>query len=115
MSTGEHFEMNQGSNEQPNSRDTRAGLLLALCIGVTLAISLGVALDSIPIGIAIGAGVGLSLGMAFSGRRQEPSRPLTIAGVVLLLVGVIVFAVVMSLVRPQWWCDYPILNLVPGC
>lgn len=107
--------MEQTPNEQPNNRDPRAGLLLGLCIGVALGVSLGVALDSIPIGIAIGAGVGVSLGMAFSGRKQEPSRPLTIAGVVLPLEGVIVFAVVMSLVRPQWWCDYPILNLLPGC
>ena len=87
MSTGEDFEMNQGSNEQPNNRDSRSGLLLGLCIGAALGVSLGVALDSIPIGVAIGAGVGVSLGIAFSGQRQEPSRPLTIAGVALLLVG----------------------------
>ena len=107
--------MNQTGNELPKSRDPRAGLLLGLCIGIALGVSLGVALDSIPIGIAIGAGVGVSLAMAFSGQRQEPSRPLTIAGVVLLLVGILVFAVVMSFVLPRWWCDYPITNLLPGC
>ena len=107
--------MSQTADEQPENSDPRAGLLLGLCIGVALGVSLGVALDSIPIGIAIGAGVGASLGMAFSGRRQEPSRPLIIAGVALLFVGIIVFAVIMRLVQPQWWCDYPILNLVPGC
>jgi len=107
--------MNQTPNEQPNSSDPRAGFLLAFCIGIALAISLGAALDSYPIGIAIGAGVGVSLGMAFSGRERESSRPLTIAGVALLLVGIIVLALVMSLVLPHWWCDYPILNLIPGC
>jgi multidrug transporter EmrE-like cation transporter len=107
--------MNQTENGLPKSRDPRAGLLLGLCIGMALGVSLGVALDSIPIGIAIGAGVGVSLAMAFSGQRREPSRPLTIAGVVLLLVGILVFAVLMSLVLPRWWCDYPILNLIPGC
>ena len=107
--------MSQTADGHSNNRDPRAGLLLGLCIGVALGVSLGVALDSIPIGIAVGAGVGVSLAMAFSGKRQEPSRPLTIAGVVLLLVGILVFAVVMSLVLPRWWCDYPILNLLPGC
>jgi multidrug transporter EmrE-like cation transporter len=107
--------MNQSANEQPGSRDPRAGLVLGLCIGVALGISLGVALDSIPIGVAIGVGVGVSLGMAFSGRTQEPSRPLTVAGVALLLVGIIVLALVMSLVLPHWWCGYPVLNLLPGC
>lgn len=107
--------MTQSANEQPNNRDPRAGLLLGLCIGVALGVSLGVALDSIPIGIAIGAGVGVSLAIAFSGRKQEPSRPLTIAGVVLVLIGIIVLAVVMHLVQPQWWCGYPVLNLLPGC
>ena len=107
--------MNERENEQPGSRDRNSRLLLGLCIGIALGVSLGVALDSIPIGIAIGAGVGVSLAMAFSGQRQERSRPLTIAGVALLLVGIIVFAVIMSLVQPLWWCDYPILNLLPGC
>ena len=92
--------MKQTPNDLPKSRDPRAGLLLGLCIGVALGVSLGVALDSIPIGIAIGAGVGASLGMAFSGRRQEPSRPLIIAGVALLFVGIFVFAVIMHLVQP---------------
>jgi multidrug transporter EmrE-like cation transporter len=107
--------MDQRANEQPNNRDPRAGLLLGLCIGVALGISLGVALDSIPIGIAIGAGVGVSLGIAFSGRRQEPSKPMTIAGILLVAVGIVVLAVVMHLIFPQWWCDYPVLNLIPGC
>ena len=52
---------------------------------------------------------------AHSGQRQEPSRLLTIAGVVLLLVGVAVLAILMHLVEPMWWCQYPILNLIPGC
>jgi hypothetical protein len=65
--------------------------------------------------MAIGTGTGVSLGMAFSGRERESSRPLTIAGVALLLVGIIVLGLVMSLVLPHWWCDYPILNLFPGC
>ena len=107
--------MNQIGKEQPSTRDPRAGLLLGLCIGLALGVALGVALGSIPIGIAIGAGIGISLGIAFSGKRREPSRPLTIAGVLLLLVGIVVLALVMHLVLPQWWCDYPILNLVPGC
>jgi len=107
--------MNERENEQPGSRDRNSRLLLGWCIGMALGVSLGVALGSIPIGIAIGAGVGVSLGMAFSGQRQQPSRPLTIAGVVLVLVGIIVLALVMSLVLPQWWCDYPVLNLLPGC
>lgn len=107
--------MNPTGKEQPSSRDPHLGLLLGLCIGVALGISLGVALGSIPIGIAIGAGVGISLGIAFSGKRQEPSRPLTIAGALLLLVGIVVLAVLMHLVVPQWWCSYPILNLLPGC
>ena len=107
--------MSQTADEQPENRDPRAGLLLGLCIGIAVGVSVGAALDCYPIGFAIGAGVGVSLGMAFSGRRQEPSRPLIIAGVVLVLVGIIVFAVLMSLALPQWWCDYPILNLLPGC
>ena len=107
--------MNERENEQPGSRDRNSRLLLGWCIGMALGVSLGVALGSIPIGIGMGAGVGAALGMAFSGRKQESSRPLTIAGVALLLVGIIVLALVMSLVRPQWWCDYPILNLLPGC
>ena len=107
--------MNQNGVEQPSTRDPRAGLLLGLCIGAALGISLGVALDSIPIGIAIGAGVGVSLGMAFSGPKQEPRSPMTIAAVLLLLVGIVVLAVIMHLIVPQWWCSYPILDLLPGC
>lgn len=52
---------------------------------------------------------------AQSGQRQEPSRLLMIAGVVLLLVGTVVLAIFMHLVEPMWWCQYPILNLIPGC
>jgi len=107
--------MNEEENEQPGSRDRNSRLLLGLCIGMALGISLGVALGSIPIGIAIGAGVGVSLGMAFSGQRRERSKPLTIAGILLLALGVVLLALVMSLVRPHWWCDYPVLSLVPGC
>lgn len=107
--------MDHKSDTQHDGRDANSRLLLALCIGVALGISLGVALGSIPIGIAIGAGVGVSLGIAFSGRRQEPSKPMTIAGILLVAVGIIVLAVFMHLVRPQLWCEYPILNLIPGC
>ena len=107
--------MNERYKAPPESRDPRAGLLLAFCIGIALAVSLGAALDSYPIGVAIGAGVGLSLGIAFSSPKQQSSRPLTIAGVALLLVGIIFLALVMSLVFPNWWCDYPILSLFPGC
>jgi multidrug transporter EmrE-like cation transporter len=107
--------MEQKSAAQQNGQDRNARMALGLCIGMALGISLGVALGSIPIGIAIGAGVGVSLGMAFSGQRQEPSKPLTIVGILLLVVGIVLLAVILSLVRPQWWCDYPILNLLPGC
>jgi multidrug transporter EmrE-like cation transporter len=107
--------MDQKPDTQQNTRDRNARMALGLCIGLALGISIGLSLGSIPIGIAIGAGVGVSLGMAFSGRERESSRPLTIAGVALLLVGIIVLALVMSLVLPHWWCDYPILNLIPGC
>jgi multidrug transporter EmrE-like cation transporter len=107
--------MTYSADEQPSNRDPRSGVLLGLCIGVALGVSLGVALDSIPIGVAIGAGVGASLATAFSARRQEPSKPLILAGVALLLVGIILLALIMSLVLPHWWCGYPILNLLPGC
>jgi multidrug transporter EmrE-like cation transporter len=107
--------MTHSANEQPSNRDPRAGILLGLCIGVALGVSLGVALNSIPIGVATGAGVGVSLAAAFSARKQEPSKPLTLAGVALVLVGIILLALIMSLVLPHWWCDYPALNLLPGC
>ena len=107
--------MEPKSDAQQDRRDRNARMALGLCIGLALGISIGLALGSIPIGIAIGTGAGVSLGLAFSRQRQEPSRPLTIAGVVLLLVGIIVLAVVMHLVIPNWWCDYPLLNLLPGC
>jgi multidrug transporter EmrE-like cation transporter len=107
--------MDQKSDTQHDRRAQNAKMALGLCIGMALGVSLGVALGSIPIGIGMGAGVGAALGIAFSGRKRESSRPLTIAGVVMLLVGIIVLALVMSLVLPHWWCDYPILNLFPGC
>ena len=107
--------MTHSANEQPENRDNRAGLLLAFLIGIAVAVSVGVALDCLPIGIVIGAGVGLPLGIAFTGQEQQTPRPLTIAGVVLLLAGVIMFAAMMSLVLPRWWCDYPIINLLSGC
>jgi multidrug transporter EmrE-like cation transporter len=107
--------MTHSADEQPSNRDPRAGVLLGLCIGVAIGVSLGVALDNIPIGVAIGLGVGASLAAAFSGRKQEPSKPMILAGVVLLLVGIILLAVIMSLALPHWWCDYPVLNLLPGC
>jgi hypothetical protein len=115
MSNRDDIKVNQVSNGQHDTRDRSAKMALGLAIGLALGVSLGVALDSIPIGIAVGAGVGVSLAMAFSGKRQEPSRPLIIAGIVLMLLGIFVFAVLMSLVLPQWWCGYPILNLLPGC
>jgi multidrug transporter EmrE-like cation transporter len=105
----------QKSNVQQNDRDHNAGLVLAFLIGIALAVSLGAALDNYAIGVAIGAGVGTSLGIAFSRPKQQSSRALTIAGVVLLLVGIIVLGVVMSLALPHWWCDYPVLSLLPGC
>jgi hypothetical protein len=86
-----------------------------MCIGIALGVSLGAAFDSYPIGFAIGAGVGVSLAMAFSAQRRPASRSLTIVGALLLLAGVIFFAAVMSFVLPRLWCDYPILNLLPGC
>jgi len=109
------MDNNNSTDPQQDGRDRSARVALGLCIGLALGISVGVALGSIPIGIGIGAGVGAALGIAFSGRKREPSRPLTIAGVVLLLVGIVVLALFMSLVLPRWWCDYPILNLFPGC
>jgi hypothetical protein len=38
-----------------------------------------------------------------------------LAGVALLLVGIILLALIMSLALPHWWCDYPVLDLLPGC
>ena len=115
MSNREDIKVNQVSNGQHDTRDRSAKMALGLAIGLALGVPIGLALDSIPIGIAIGTSLGVSLGLALSGRRQEPSKPLVIAGVVLLLAGIIVFAAVMHLVLPQWWCGYPILNLLPGC
>jgi multidrug transporter EmrE-like cation transporter len=107
--------MNQRANGQRSSGESSAKMALGMAIGITLGTAIGLALDSIAIGVAIGAGVGISLGVAFSGQRQEPSKPMTIAGVVLVAVGIVVLAIFMTLVRPQWWCQYPGLNLIPGC
>lgn len=106
---------NQRENGQRASRDTAAKMALGMAIGMALGVAIGLALDSIAIGVAIGSGLGTSLGIALSAQRQEPSMPMTIAGVVLVAVGIVVLAVIMLLVRPQWWCQYPILNLIPGC
>lgn len=107
--------MNQGASAQQDDRDRGAKMGVGMAIGLATGLAIGVALGSIPIGVAIGAGMGVSLGLAFSGQRREPSRPMIIAGVVLVLVGIVVLAVVMHLVEPQWWCGYPGLNLIPGC
>jgi H+/Cl- antiporter ClcA len=107
--------MDENTDAQPNRPNRNARMALGMCIGLALGISIGLSLGNIAIGIAIGAGAGVSLGMAFSGRERDSSRPLTIAGVALLLAGIIVLVLVMSMVLPRWWCDYPILNLFPGC
>ncbi|MGB9299875.1 MAG: hypothetical protein WCD51_04695 [Anaerolineae bacterium] len=107
--------MSQAQKQQLSNLDRSRRLLLGLCVGIGVGLALGVALGSIPAGFVLGVGLGVSLGLAFSGQRREPSKPLTIVGILLLAVGIVLLAVVMSLVRPQWWCDYPILNLVPGC
>lgn len=44
--------------------------------------------------------MGVWLGSAFSGQRQEPSKPLVITGAVLLAAGIVVVAIVMHLVHP---------------
>jgi len=90
-------------------------MALGIGIGMPLGIAIGLLLDSIGIGVAIGVTLGVSLGLAFSGQRRETPRALAIAGVVLVLVGIVVLAVIMHLVEPQWWCGYPGLNLIPGC
>lgn len=107
--------MSQAGKQQLGSRDRTWRLLFGLCIGAAVGFALGAALNNISVGFVIGAGLGVSLGLAFSGQRQEPSKPLTIAGILLVLVGIIALAWVMSLVQPHWWCDYPVLNLGPGC
>jgi multidrug transporter EmrE-like cation transporter len=107
--------MNQRADGQHASRDTGAKMALGMAIGMALGFAIGLALDNIAIGVAIGAGLGISFGVAFSGQRQEPSKPLTIAGVFLVLFGIVVLAIMMHLIEPQWWCQYPILNLIPGC
>jgi len=88
---------------------------LGLAIGMATGFAIGLALDSIPIGVAIGAGLGVSFGVAFSTQGQEPSKPATIAGVLLLAVGIVVLAMMLHLIEPRWWCEYTILNLIPGC
>ncbi len=106
--------MNQRADGQYAGRDT-AKMLLGMAIGIALGLGVGLALDNIAIGAGMGVAIGASLGVAFSGRRREPSKRLTVVGVVLLLMGIVVLAVIMNLVQPHWWCDYPILNLIPGC
>ncbi len=106
--------MNQGAEGQYAGRD-RAKMLLGMAIGLALGLAVGLALDNIAIGAGMGVAIGAALGVAFSGRRREPSKPLTVVGVVLLLFGIVVLAIIMHLVEPQWWCEYPILNLIAGC
>jgi hypothetical protein len=106
--------MNQGANTQYAGRDT-AKMLLGMAIGIALGLAVGVTLDNIAIGAGMGVAIGTALGVSLSGRRREPSKALTVVGVVLLLVGIVVLAIVMNLAYPQWWCDYPVLNLIPGC
>lgn len=107
--------MNQRVNGQDTGRDAVAKMGLGMVVGMALGFGVGLALDSIAIGAGIGAALAVSLGIAFSGRRREPSKPLTIASVVFLFVGIVVLAMIMHLVQPHWWCDYPVLNLIPGC
>lgn len=106
--------MNHGADGQYAGRDT-AKMLLGMAIGLALGLAVGLALDNIAIGAGMGIAIGTALGVAFSGRRREPSRPLTIAGVLLVVAGIIVLAIMLHLIQPQWWCDYPVLSLVPGC
>ena len=107
--------MNHKVDAQRDSRDVGAKMVMGMAIGMALGFAIGLVLDSIPIGVAIGSGLGVSFGLAFSGQSQEPSKPMTIAGVVLVAVGIVVLAIVLHLIQPQWWCQYPILNLIPGC
>lgn len=107
--------MNQAETQQLPNRDRSRKLLLGFSIGVALGLALGLALDSMPAGLVLGIALGISLGLAFSGPRREPSKTLTIAGIVLLVLGVALLAVILSLVQPRWWCDHPVLNLLPGC
>jgi hypothetical protein len=109
------FDLNQGSHAQDNDRDGNGKMALGFIIGISLGFGVGLALDNLPIGMAIGAGMGVSLGIAFSREGQQPSRSMAITSIVLLAVGVIVLAAFMHLARPQWWCGYPVLNLIPGC
>jgi MFS family permease len=106
--------MNEGAAGQYTGRDT-AKMLLGMAIGISLGLAVGLALGNIAIGAGMGVAIGGSLGVAFSGRRRERSKPLAVVGVVLLLVGIIVLGIVLNLVYPYWWCEYPVLNLIPGC
>ena len=106
--------MNQGANRQYTGRDP-AKMLLGMAIGIALGLAVGVTLDNIAIGAGMGVAIGTALGVSFSGRRREPSKVLTVVGVVLLLMGIVVLVIVMNLTYPHWWCDYPVLNLIPGC
>lgn len=106
--------MNHGAEGRYPRRDA-ARMLLGMAIGLPLGLSVGLALENIAIGAGMGIAIGTALGVALSGRRREPSRLLTVLGVVLLLVGIVVLATIMSLIEPQWWCEYPVLNLLPGC
>ena len=107
--------MNQRTDAQDNGRDGSAKMALGFIMGISMGFGLGLALDSLPIGIAIGAGMGVSLAVAFSREGQQPSRSMKITSFVLLAVGIIVLAAFMHLIHPQWWCGYPVLNLIPGC
>jgi multidrug transporter EmrE-like cation transporter len=109
------MDLNQGSQAQDDDRDGNAKMALGFVIGISLGFGVGLALDSLPIGMAIGAGMGVSLAMAFSREGRQPSRTMAITSMILLIVGIIVLAAFMHLARPQWWCGYPVLNLIPGC
>ena len=107
--------MNQTANTEPSRANAGARMGLGTAIGMAMGLLIGLLLDSSALGLGMGVALGAAMGLALSGQRQQPSRPLTIVGVVLVLVGIVFLAVIMSLVRPQWWCDHPVLNLFPGC
>jgi len=107
--------MNQIPNNQQSSANAGARMGLGTAIGMALGLLIGLLLDSTALGFGMGVALGAAMGLALSGQKREPSKPLTIAGILLLAVGIALLALILSLVRPQWWCDYPILNLLPGC
>jgi multidrug transporter EmrE-like cation transporter len=107
--------LNQRSNIQDHDQDGNSNMALGFIIGISLGFGVGLALDNLPIGMAIGAGMGISLAMAFSREGRQPSRTMAITSMVLLVVGIILLTAFISLARPQWWCGYPVLNLIPGC